>query len=253
MRMMPSFLLIGAQKCGTTSLFNNLVKHSQICPPSKKEIGFFTSNFAKGIPWYKSFFPVTPDSKRSYITGEATTGYICHPHAVTRVAQTLPQTKLMVLLRNPIDRAYSHYHHTARMGKEDLPFAKAIYQEEQRIGEIKAKIVQDGNYYQKSYHYYSYLSRGLYAEQLKPWLALFDREQFLILKSEDFFAEPGKTFQRVLNFLELPDWEVQDFPKYNPNCYSRPLDPMLRKELAAYFRPHNQQLNELLEREFDWN
>jgi hypothetical protein len=252
-RMMPSFLLIGAQKCGTTSVFNNLVQHPQICSPSKKEIGFFSSNFDKGISWYKSFFPVPQDRKRSYITGEASTGYICHPHAASRVAQTLPQIKLMVMLRNPIDRAYSHYHHTARMGKENLPFAEAIYQEEARVGEIKAKISQDGNYYHKDYHYYTYLSRGLYAQQLKPWLALFERSQFLILQSEDFFAQPAVTFEQILNFLELPDWEMRDFPQYNPNRYSSPLDSTLRQELAAYFRPHNQQLNELLNLNFDWN
>ena len=253
LRMMPSFLLIGAQKCGTTSLFNYLLEHPSVCAPVKKEVGYFSSNFDKGIEWYQSFFPIVWHKDRQYITGEASTGYIYHPHARHRIADTIPQVKLIALLRNPVDRAYSHYHHTARMGKEELPFAEAIEREEERIEEIKAKMLEDGNYYDKSFHYYTYLSRGIYVEQLKPWLELFPRQQLLILKSEDFFAQPALTLQRVLNFLELPHCNLQHFPKHNPNRYQDALDPTTREKLSAYFRPHNQRLYELLRLNFDWD
>ena len=253
LRMMPSFLVIGAQKCGTTSLFNYLLQHPSIRAPVKKEVGYFSSNFNKGIEWYQSFFPIAWHQDRQYLTGEASTGYIYHPHAPYRIANTIPQVKLIALLRNPVDRAYSHYHHTVRMGKEDLPFAEAIEAEEERVGEIKAKMLEDGNYYDKSYHYYTYLSRGIYVEQLKPWLKLFPQQQLLILKSEDFFARSALTLQRVLNFLELPPYKLQHFHKHNPNSYQNAIDPATREKLTAYFRPHNQKLYELLQVISHWD
>ncbi|WP_144054288.1 sulfotransferase domain-containing protein [Pleurocapsa sp. PCC 7319] len=256
-RIMPSFIITGAKKCGTTSLFHYLSEHPNIGAPIKKEISYFDINFAKGNQWYKSFFPISlPGNESPYlITGEATANYICHPQAPQRIAKILPQVKLIALLRNPVDRAYSHYHHTKRIGREDLSFEEALKQEDFRVKQIEQ--IENNSFNFISNHHgaynYTYLSSGLYAEQLENWFAHFDEKQFLILKSEDYFSHPEIIFQQVLDFLELPNWSPKRFKKYNYNAYPQKMDSNTRKHLIEYFQPHNEKLYELLGVDFGWN
>ena len=256
-RIMPSFIITGAKKCGTTSLFHYLCEHPNVGAPAKKEISYFDMNFAKGHQWYKSFFPISlPGSEPScLVTGEATASYICHPQAPQRIAKTLPEVKLIALLRNPVERAYSHYHHTKRIGRENLSFEEAIKQEEFRIKQIEKienNIYKFVSNHHKAYNY-TYLSSGLYAEQLENWFTHFDKKQFLILNSEDYFSHPKKTFEQILDFLELPSWSPKQFKKHNYNCYLQPMNSDTRKELIEYFQPHNKKLYELLGVDFGWN
>ena len=247
-------MIIGAKKCGTTSLFRYLIEHPNVGAPTEKEISYFNIHFAKGILWYKSFFPMSlPGFKSQYlITGEATAGYICHSQAPQRIAATLPAVKLMALLRNPVDRAYSHYHHTKRIGREDFSFEEAIEQEELRVEQIETRSHELGSNHYGAYNY-TYLSSGLYAEQLKNWLNLFDKQQLLILKSEDFFNHPGAIFKQVLDFLNLPNWQPKQYKQYNSNSYPKMIEPTTRKHLVEYFKPHNQRLYQLLGVNFDWD
>lgn len=254
MRILPSFLIIGAKKCGTTSLFSYLCQHPNIGAPTWKEISYFNIHFNRGNLWYKSFFPLSLPKRdtQHLITGEATAEYICHPLAPQRIAATLPEVKLIALLRNPVERAYSHYHHTKRIGKEDLSFEEAIAREDSRVAQIEHESRQLGLKSSPAYNY-TYLSSGMYAEQLEHWLPVFDRQRLLILKSEDFFNRPEATFKQVLEYLELPDWSPAKYRKYNYNRYSQTLDPSTRKDLIEYFRPHNQRLYELLQTDFGWH
>lgn len=252
-RILPSFLIIGAKKCGTTSLFSYLCEHPNVGSPTWKEISYFNIYFHRGNLWYKSFFPLLlPQQDSQLITGEATASYICCPQAPKRIAATLPKVKLIVLLRNPIERAYSHYHHTRRIGKEQLSFEEAIAQEDSRVKQIERQSRQLGIIDSPAYNY-TYLSSGMYAEQLKNWLSIFDREQLLILKSEDFFDRPEATFKQVINYLKLPEWSLQKYRKYNYNRYRQTIKPSTRKYLAEYFYPHNQKLYQLIETDFGWS
>ena len=143
-RLMPEFIVIGAQRCGTTSLYAYLSSHPQVVPAIKKEVHFFDYNFGKGLDWYRSHFPRwTPMG----VTGEATPYYMFHPNAAKRVYQVIPQTKLIMLLRNPIDRAYSHYHHEVRLGVESATFQEAIRLEPARINHEMERMLGDQNYY----------------------------------------------------------------------------------------------------------
>lgn len=257
MRMIPDFLIIGAQKCGTTSLFNYLIQHPSIGPPVKKEIGFFSSNFKKGFLWYRSCFPLGSFQLNGqvFITGEATTNYICYPHAPRRIIEKLPNVKLILLLRNPVDRAYSHYKHTVRLGKEKLSFEAAINQEEERLAGYLERMVSDEYFYHPNYHYYTYLYRGLYAEQLTNWFAFANRENFLILNTEKMFENPSKTFNQVLDFLAIPKWEPAQYKRYNQRSEDQEnmLELTTRKQLIDYFKPHNERLYKLLGITFDWD
>jgi hypothetical protein len=263
LRLLPDFLIIGAQRSGTTSLYNYLQTHPYIRSSSTKEVHFFDRRFDEGVNWYRAHFPTRIAKayaqhfrQRAFVTGEASPAYLFYPHAPRRVAQVLPQVKLIVLLRNPVDRAYSQYYHTCELGYETLPFEQAIQAEVARIGSEREKILEDEHYYSDAYKHQSYLSRGIYVDQLQSWLALFPREQFLILKSEEFYADPAATLKQVLAFLKLPEVALPDrkqhYKQYNNTTYAR-MDSALRQRLLEYFAPHNARLYEFLGMNFDWN
>jgi hypothetical protein len=258
-RVLPDFLIIGAQRCGTTSLQRYLIQHPCIAPSFRKEVHFFDRNLKKGVTWYRAHFPSTPYKyfvstvlRRRFMTGEASAAYLFYPHAPKKLFETVPRAKLIVLLRNPVDRAYSQYQHETSLKYETLPFESAIEQEPRRLAGEREKMLADQGYDSYSYRHHSYLSRGVYAEQLAIWMKLFSREQMLILQSEDFFARPAKIFQKVLRFLDLPAWELSEYKPYNAREYST-MNAATRIRLTDYFEPHNRRLRELVGQNFVWN
>ena len=249
----PGFLIIGCQKCGTTSLYEYLIQHPNVVAASKKEIQFFTSNYDKGYEWYKSHFSRSKDvrEKMDVITGEATPYYILHPHSPARVRQMLPDVKLIVMLRDPVERAFSHYKHHVKFKVESLPFDEAIKAESKRLmGELD-KMAQDESYDSYNLQMFSYLKRGVYIDQLKKWLDYFPKEQFLILQSEKFFNDPSSHFAKTLQFLDLPEYQLMSYEKFNASPDSS-MDKEIRKYLVDYFRPYNEKLYELLGLDFGW-
>jgi hypothetical protein len=252
--MLPEFLIIGTQKGGTTFLYNTLRRHPHFEAAVEKEVHFFdTPRFELGEQWYRTHFP-PPQQKNGHkmITGEASPYYLFYPLAARRVAETIPQAKLIALLRNPVNRAYSDYQHTVRQGYETLPFGEALKHEEERLRGEKEKILADETYRSTNYRRYSYLSRGVYVDQLKEWHRYFDKEQLLILKSEDFFDHPTKTLRHVTQFLGLPKRKTRIGGNRNSGDYSSPIDPKTRQWLEQYFEPHNKKLYEYLGVDFDW-
>jgi Sulfotransferase domain len=236
-------------------------------------VHFFSKNFQKGISWYREHFPthlymysVGKLLGRDLVTGEASTDYVLHPKAAERVFNALPQVKLIVILRNPIDRAYSHYNHEVVMGRESLPFEAAIELEPERLKGEKGKVFADDDFYNTyNYQRYSYLTRGIYIDQLKRWMTLFPRDQFCVLRSEDFYADPGAALSRTLEYLGLERFDLKEYEKYNYAGYTRleaikhnytaypTLSATLRRNLINYFKPYNERLYELLGRDFDWD
>jgi hypothetical protein len=163
----PRFIIIGAQRCGTTSLYSYLIGHPYVASALQKEIHFFDLNFKKGVSWYRTQFPQL--GEQGFITGEGSPYYIFHPHVPKRIFDTVPRAKLILLLRNPVDRAYSHYHHEVKLGVEPLSFEDAIDREEERLHGQGEKIIADESYYSFNHQHYSYLCRGVYAYQLTVW------------------------------------------------------------------------------------
>ena len=264
LRVMPDFFILGAQKGGTTSLYYYLVKHPSIVPAWRKELFFFSNsnNYQKGLSWYRGQFPfkirryyAEHIRKQDFITGEASPNYLYFPNVPKRVAEICPQAKLIVLLRNPVDRAYSHYRHQVAREREKLSFEDATACEEERIGGDAEKMVIDENYYSYNYDQYSYLARGVYVDQLQRWFRWFPREQFLIHKSEDLYTNPATIFKQTVEFLNLPDLgPMKEYAVYNKARYTPPsdIDLKLRNRLAEYFEPYNLRLYELLDRDFGW-
>ncbi len=255
----PNFIIIGAQKCGTTSLYNYLTRHPQILPATRKEVHFFDLRFdKKRINWYYNQFPQT-ETPNQTITGEASPYYIFHPLVPQRISQYIPDIKLIVLLRNPVDRAASHYYHNCRFGKsrEPLSFEEAIQQESSRIEPEIDKIMADENYKSLAHQYYSYLSRGIYIEQLSRWMQFFPRKSFLILNSEEFWKNPKRNMKQVWNFLGVPSKSLKNYQKYNSTGSIRQknddINPATRMMLTEYFQPYNQRLEEYLGMKFNWD
>ena len=254
MRMVPDFIIIGTQRSGTTSLYNYLTNHPRILPALMKEVHFFDLAFSKGLNWYRANFPMvsTKEGEQKMFTGEASPYYIIHPHAPTRIASLFPSIKLIVLLRNPVDRAYSHYQHEVKLGFERLSFEDAIKQEPSRLQGEMEKMVGDENYMSFNHRHFSYLARGIYVDQLKNWTKLFPQEQMLIIKSEDFFEWPQKVLSQVFGFLNLPDWSFPGFKVHNRLQYHE-MKAETRDRLSEYFDPFNQSLNNFLRMDFGWS
>jgi sulfotransferase family protein len=254
-RTLPDFLIIGAQKSGTTFLYQLLVQHPHVKPAFAKEVHYFDLNFRKGDNWYRSYFPLQKRNSSTYITGEASPYYLFHPHAPRRASAVVPDAKLVVLLRNPIDRAYSHYQHQVkRVGgeaREMLPFEEAVEAEEKILpGEVD-KMLQNESYASSGHRTRSYLSRGIYIDQLLLWSSFFRREQMLVLKSEDLFNDTTNALERVLDLLEIPHWAPEAYSIPNKREYAG-VSPLMRQRLNEYYKPHNQRLYEYLGVDLGW-
>ena len=249
-RALPDFLIIGAQRAGTTSLFRALSQHPQLYPSQPKEVHYFdggghpgADNYARGEAWYRSHFPLRAAMGADGKAFEASPLYLYHPQAPARLHALLPQARLIMLLRDPAERALSQYFFEQRRGHEPLPLMEALQAEEQRLQSTP----------EVSFHHHSYKTRGHYAEQLQRYLALFPREQLLILPAERWFNEPQGILQEVCAFVGVSSFPSP--PELRNDASQRParaIDPAVHAYLCDIFTPHNQALFALLGEEFDW-
>jgi hypothetical protein len=260
LRLLPDYLIIGAQRAGTTSLHRYLVQHPGVRTMLRtKGVHFFDTAYGRGMSWYASRFPTKLTAwwvaRRHDVelrTGEASPYYLFHPLVPDRVAEHLPQVKLIALLRDPVGRAYSHYQHEVARGFETLSFEEAVEAEPVRLAGETERMLADPRYHSFAHQHHSYLARGRYAEQLERWRARFDDRQLLVLSSERFFAEPEPTFRRVLDFLELPPFTPDAFEKHNAHDYRR-MGAEVHARLVDHYREPNATLYESLGDDFGWS
>jgi len=250
MGALPDFAIIGAQKGGTTTLHQLLVGHPRVRRPFGKEMHYFSHRYDRGLEWYKNRFPA-PDGPGT-ITGEASPYYLFHPHAPRRMAGVLPDARLIALLRNPVDRAYSHYNMLANRGIEPLSFEEALGAEPGRVGGETERMLADERYVSFDHQYFSYLSRGIYVDQLRAWEEYFERGHLFLLKSEDFFERTPQTMRLVLDFLGLPYREPEGRSIWLKGEYDREMNPKTRRRLEEYYEPHNRRLYEYLGVDLGW-
>ncbi|HJT80763.1 MAG TPA: sulfotransferase [Chthoniobacterales bacterium] len=262
-RLKPSFIVIGAMRSGTTSLYRYLCQHPWVASANYKELHFFDHQyFPEAVKWYARQFPsrfARMENKTAnrfrMITGEASPSYLLHPLAPQRAAKHLPAAKLVAVLRNPVDRAFSHYQHGRRWGYEPLSFEEAIKQESSRIQPEREKLVSGEVNTSDPFMWFSYCARGCYMDRLEEWLQHYPKEKLLIIISEELYADPNSSMRRLTDFLGLPPMVTRapdDFEKHNLNQYQG-MNAATRKELLAFFRPHNQRLAKFLGRELPWD
>jgi hypothetical protein len=249
-RPLPDFLILGAQKAGTTALYAYLRRHPRVTGPSWKEVSFFDRHYARGEAWYRGNFPNVLRARG--LVGEASPSYLFHPQAPERVAKLLPEAKLIALVRNPVDRAFSHYQHEVALGREPLSFEQALEAEEDRLRGEEDRILANSVYFSHAWWNYTYRARGRYAEQVERWLAHVPRERLLIIPSEDLLLEPERAHARVLEFLGAPPHRLESYPRVFERQYE-PMRPDTRAQLASEFDESNRRLYELLGRDLGWS
>ena len=254
-RSLPDFMIIGTARSGTTSLYYDICQHPCVLPAAYDELGYFDSNFHLGLNWYRSLFPtlfskwLVKQKKQFAITGEDTPFYIWDPIVAKRILKILPKIKLIVLLRNPVDRAYSNYHLGVRAGTENLSFEDAIKLEIKRLEEINE---ESKSSIEKYAIRRSYLAKGFYADQLKIWFEIFNSNQLLIISTEDLKSNPQKVINKIYNFLEIPDNH-----KLIPEKQKKAVYPEMKKEtrefLIDFYKKNNTELFSLIGQKFDWD
>jgi hypothetical protein len=258
-RMLPSFIIIGAAKCGTTSLYHWLVQHPSVAPAATKEVHYFDYNYFRGLDWYRSHFPLEAEADafaaehgRPFITGEASASYISHFWVPERMAALLPDVKLFVALRDPVDRAYSQYQLSRHEKLEPLDsFDDALDAEDRRLDPERIRMWDDRRYSSYAIGAWSYQMRSRYAEQLERWFKFFDRSQIHFLTMDELAHRPDETMDAVHQHLGLPAHRYEHLTPRNKREYDS-LSPTTRARLQEYFRPHNERLYDLVGRDFGW-
>ena len=251
-RALPSFLILGAQKSGTSSLYAHLEGHPQVIGAVWKEVFFFGHNFSKGERWYRAHFPLRRRlARKNAVTGEATPYSLFHPCAAEQMAHTVPGARLIVLLRDPVDRTISHYWHQVERGRERLSLPDALAAEKDRLEEAEHALQTDCSRFRYNHLHFAYTGRSLYAKQLERYARHFDRDQLLVLKSEDFFHRPQRTFDRVTDFLGLERWTLPEAAPRNTGTYPE-TNAATRAHLERFFQPHNRALYDFLNAEEPW-
>ena len=242
MRLGPSFLIIGAQKSGTTALFDLLAAHPLVLPPVRRAVHYFDDFHARGPGWYRSHFPLNRGGSR--ITGEASPSYLIHPLAPQRAAEFDPRLKLIAILREPVERALSHHAMSVRKGREQLPFEAAVDAEAERLSGVRESPADGARSRDHSAREHSYLKRGRYAEQLEAWLEHFPRGNLLVLRTADFWADGNRFVNRAYDFLGLPPFQLPVGAFTGQRRHS--IDAALRHRLERHFADDQARLEALL-------
>lgn len=256
--VLPNFLIIGAPRSGTSSLYYYLTQHPSISSCKIKEPNYFAMYYDRSLDWYRTFFPTVwsksryeKKQKRKFVTGEASTQYYWHPHVPNRVKEVLPDVKLIMLLRNPAERSFSQYNMEVRHGHENLSFEDAIKNEKNRIKGEYEKMLNDDTYFSAKYTMYAYLEKSIYVNYLKNWLTFFPRKNFLFIKSENFYQETSHVVNKIFEFLDLPILSVDTSKILKKRSYQA-MNSNTKKQLTKYFKPFNEQLYSLTKENFDW-
>ena len=250
LRRLPDFLVIGAMKSGTSTLMHHLVRHPDIRGAYRKEAHYFGHGIRAGrdLAWYRAHFPLRRPWPGRTLTGEGTPDYLYDPDVPPLIARTLPEVRLVAILREPAARAVSHHRHEVRMGRETLPLAEALAVEEERLAHA-ARLGEAGR---ETLHHACYRRRGLYAEQIERYHAAFPRDRLLVLGTAELARDPAATLARAFAFLGLPPAPVQAGVERNTSGAAEPAPPALLAELRAWFEPHDARLAALLGGLPDW-
>ena len=255
-RVLPNFFVIGAGRTGTTSLYHYLNQHPCLTKSAYDELGYFDDNFHLGLNWYRSLFPTKFTQKKveskhgKFLTYDVTPQYIRRPWTARRISSYFPTTKLIAVVRNPVDKTYSHYNMSTVESNEKRSFEKIITKEIEEFQKTRYEDKDDS--YFSTVVEESYLARSFYQEQLEIWFKLFPKKQILVIKSEDLSNKTSKVLQDIFNFLMLPEYEIQDISRHRVSNYSQ-MNSNVRKTLLEFFRPYNKRLYEFLGRDFGWD
>ncbi|MET0997448.1 MAG: sulfotransferase [Marmoricola sp.] len=255
-RLRPTFLIVGAQRAGTTTLYRVLTEHPQVARPTQsKGLGYFDVRYDSGPRWYRGQFPLSWRARRKHgpdvVTFETSGYYLYHPLAAERIARDLPDVRVVVLVREPVERAYSAHRHEQARGFETEPFEQALDLEEERLAGEVERIIADPSYVSFHHRHHSYLARSRYSEQIDRFIDLLGQDRVCILDAGAFFEDPAAEFERLRSWLGLSEWQPENVEQWN----ARPRSPMpadLQEKLSRYFEPYDARLAEQMGRTPSW-
>ncbi|MBT1002479.1 sulfotransferase [Paenarthrobacter sp. DKR-5] len=240
--MLPSVIIIGAQRSGTTTLYRMLSSHPAVLrPTASKGIGYFDVNYDRGMRWYQGHFPLARQRPAGAVTFESSGYYSYHPLAVRRLAADLPEVKLLMMLREPVDRAYSAHRHEFNRGFETESFERALDLEPARLAGEVERMLEEPGYQSYSHRHHSYLGRSRYIDQVLQIHRLVGPERLYLVDANRFFAAPHEEFAAIQRWLGLPSWQPEKVGVWNAQP-REPLDPALRRDLEDYFDPFDRAL-----------
>ncbi len=248
-RMSPGFLICGAQRCGTTTMYRTLSQHPQVLKAVlHKGVHYFDTGYLHGRGWYQAHFPLRATARlvqqrtgAAPMTFESSPYYLFHPLAAGRIARDLPGVKVIVLLRDPVERAYSAHAHELARGFEREPFERALELEDERLAGEEERLIADATYNSPAHQHQGYLHRGRYLPQLQRMVAAVGRDRVHVVDAGDFFTDPEPVWRQTVEFLGIPDTRVPIFEQNN----ARPRSPMpqpLRESLLQRFTADDEAL-----------
>ncbi len=252
-RQLPAAVIVGAAKCGTTQLFAYLTRHPRCFGGTRKEIDYFSRHADRPLAWYRSRFPLRRTVDRvGGICLEASPSYLPLPEALHRMHDVLPDAAVIVVLRAPVDRAFSRYQHLYQRRFESRSFEEMVHEAvrggQQRAGATGRQTLPTS----LSANVADCIAGGYYAEQIDALLRLYPRQQVLVLDSADLFDDTNATCQRVFDFLGLERFDVKPQKIYNRGFYRETIEPTTAALLQEHYRPHDQRLVALLGQRFRW-
>jgi Sulfotransferase domain len=251
-RMVPGYLVVGTKRGGSTSIARWISQHPDVAPcRTKKGTHYFDVNFGRGWDWYLSAFETA--SPQWQTTGEASPYYMFHPLAPERIAAALPEVRIIVSLREPVSRAWSHHQYESQMGYEDKGFEEAIDLEPSRLRGEEDRMRNDPAYESFAHRHHTYLQRGHYAEQLELLHEHFSPDQVLVLRSESMFSDPHGELDKVWKHLGLAPVTLAGLERLKATHAPLAISPALRQRLVEYYRPWNQRLATLPGVGFEWD
>ncbi|GAB3222192.1 hypothetical protein GCM10027447_08840 [Glycomyces halotolerans] len=254
-RILPGLLLCGGQRCGTTSLYRALAQHPAVLKPVfHKGVHYFDTAYDRGPSWYRAHFPTKAAARRvaehtglAPIAFESSPYYLYHPLAARRFVRDLPDVKVIVLVRDPVERAWSHHAHEVARGFEDITdFADAVKAEPDRLLGTEERLRIDEGHYSFEHQHHAYIGRGRYTDYLEPLAELIGRDRVLVLDSGEFFTRPEDAFEQVLRFLRLPWVGEFSFARHNARGRPSPMSASLRRRLTEHFEPYDARLADWL-------
>lgn len=259
LRARPDFLLIGAKRAGTTTLYHALVRHPDVAilfprPANIKSPHYLDLEHARGSRWYRSHFPLLrPPGLSRPVAGDADPYALYHPVAPRWAHEEAPDARILVLLRDPVERAFSHWWDRTKAGIETLPFADAIAAEEERLAGEEERLLADPETPRPAHEHWSYVDRGRYARQLARWLAVYPAGQLLVARSEDLYRRPADVYDRVLGFLGLAPFLPEEFGRHHSHRDRPGVDPAVRALVSPLVAGPNRELASLLGTPLWWD
>lgn len=257
-RVLPTMLIVGGQRCGTTTLFKALLEHPGFVGPNlRKGVHYFDLKAERPLDWYRSHFPTRSSIERieqrqghRVVVGESSPYYMWHPLGPERIASALPEVRVIALLRDPVDRAYSAHAHELARGFETEPFERALELEDERLAGEEERLRSGAVARSLAHQHLAYVRRGQYIDQLERLEAALGRERMLVVDSVALWSAPEERWPEVTRFLGLPDHPVS-IERHNARARS-PMDDALRKRLEEHYDPYDERLTEWWGRSPSW-